>query len=195
MIKKEVLEDLYYKRKLSARQIAEIFKCSENKINYWLNKQGVYKRSISDAIYTLRNPKGDPFTFKEPDNKNELFLYGLGLGLYWGEGNKKNKAAVRLGNTDPKLVKCFIKFLEKIFNLDISKFKFGLQIFGDMKPEKAQKFWQRELKVKKEQFWKVIVTPHRGVGSYREKTKHGVLTVNFNNKKLRDIICNLIENL
>lgn len=195
MIREEVLKDLYHKKRLSSRQIAELFKCSEGKINYWLNKQGIYKRSISDAIYNLKNPSGDPFKFKEPDTKSESFLYGLGLGLYWGEGTKKNKNAVRLGNTDPKLVKYFIKFLEEIFNVRSDKFKFGLQVFSDMDPENARKFWQKELGVKKGQFWKVIVTPHRGIGNYREKTKHGVLTVNFNNKKLRNVVCNLIENL
>ena len=60
--------------------------CSEHKINYWLNKYGITKRNISDAIYLKYNPKGDPFRFILPKNKKDERLFGLGLGLYWGGG-------------------------------------------------------------------------------------------------------------
>ena len=62
-----------------------------------------------------------------------------------------------------------------------------------MHPETALRFWQDYLQISKGQFQKVIVTKQRGVGTYRNKTKHGVLTIQVHNKKLRDIIINQIE--
>lgn len=122
-------------------------------------------------------------------------MFGLGIGLYWGEGNKSNKLSVRIGNTDPRLIKAFIRFLEQICGIHPHKLKFGLQIFSDMAPDAALQFWQKELNVLPTQFQKVVVTPARGIGTYRNKTKHGVLTVYYNNRKLRDIICNMVENI
>jgi hypothetical protein len=194
-LRKEKLIELYVDKKYSSAKISRIFKCSESKVNYWLKKYNIPKRSISEAIYIKANPNGDPFVVNKPRTIDQAVLYGIGIGLYWGEGNKKSKHAIRLGNTDPKLIKKFIDFLEDMYEIDSQKLKFGLQIFSDMSPIKAQRFWQKELGVSKNKFQKVIVTPARGVGNYRNKTKHGVLTVHFNNKKLRDIICGAIENM
>jgi hypothetical protein len=189
------LINLYLKRKLSTSQIARKLGFSENKINYWISKYGIEKRQIGEALYIRNNPGGDPFTFQKPDSSQKWFLFGLGLGLYWGEGTKRNKTSVRLGNTDPRLIRVFLEFLYTIYGAERQKFRFGLQIFGDMSKKTALSFWRSQLNVSREQFGKVIVTPHRGIGTYREKTKHGVLTVYFSNKKLRNILCHEIDML
>ena len=119
----------------------------------------------------------------------------MGLGLYWGEGNKKNKTAVRLGNTDPALIRKFLEFMVQILGVKQAKLRFGLQIFGDMNPRQTLSFWLNELKdfhIRPTQFFKITVTPHRGVGNYREKTKYGVLTIHFNNSKLKKVIDSML---
>src|SRR3989344_8322513 len=129
-ISKNTVSDLYIEKKHSVSEIARIFKCSENKINYWIKKFKIQKRSLADAMYAKHNPQGDPFLVKAPETLEEAKLLGLGLGLYWGEGNKRNKNSIRLGNTDPRLVAKFIEFLVKIFEIHQHKIRFGLQIFG-----------------------------------------------------------------
>jgi len=195
MITKKFLEKHYVKKKRSARDISLELGCSENKVTYWLRKHKIPKRSIADAVYAKCNPTGDPFDTKQLTTKDDLFLFGLGIGLYWGEGTKSNKHTVRLGNADPALIKKFIQFLEKIYSIKRSRLHFGLQIFSDMSKDEALSFWVKELRVNPSQFQKVIVTPTRSIGNYRQKTQHGVLTVHFNNKKLRDIIVSAIAEL
>lgn len=174
---------------MSSKEISDELDCSVSKVNYWIRKHDIEKRSVSEAIYAKNNPDGDPFNKPSIESKEDAFLYGMGLGLYWGEGTKSSDHAVRLGNTDPDLIKMFIRFLKEIYNIDQEKLSFGLQIFGDMNKEETVQFWIDELEVSRDQFYKVIVTPERGVGNYNTKTKHGVLTVYFNNTKLRDIVC------
>lgn len=179
------------KEKKSSAEIAKLSKCSEHKVNYWLEKHNITKRSISEAAYIKHNPKGDPFSIKKVLTQSEAQLLGLGLGLYWGEGNKKNINSIRLGNTDPALIRKFIEFLVKIFRIDKSKLRFGLQIFTDISQEKALQFWLNALKdfnIGRNQFFKIIVTPTRGVGNYRQKSKFGVLTVHFCNSRLKRIL-------
>lgn len=192
---KTTLFNLYLKEKKSVSQIAQIFNCSNSKINYWIFKYGITKREISDAVYARCNSKGDPFKFNAPQGPDDWFIYGLGIGLYWGEGNKSNKYSVRLGNTDPYLIKYFIVFLQKIFQINVDKLKFGLQLFNDSDSKKSINFWCKHLNINRNQFQKVVISKVRGVGSYKKKSEHGVLTIYFNNKKLRDLIVSQIEKM
>lgn len=181
--------------KKSVHTIARELRCSDGKINYWLEKHAIRKRSISDAIYIKNNPKGDPFSFQAPRSNSDWFLSGLGLGLYWGEGTKKNLRTVRLGNTDPCLVRAFLIFLRRIYGIDGSKLHFALQIFTDMDQKKEEKFWREFLNVDAKQFYKTINTRSGSIGTYRTKSEHGVLTVYFGNKKLRDLLITEIEKM
>ncbi len=192
---REELFGLYMTQKKSVKYISDVLKCSQNKVNYWLQKYEIQKRSISDAMYELKNPDGDPFIFTQPKTKEDAMLFGLGLGLYWGEGAKRGTGGVRLTNTDPRLLKKFIEFLEKMYMIDRDKLRFSIQIFRDISSEQALAYWCKELDVSKDQFYKVIVSKVRGLGTYRHKSEHGVVIVYFNNIKLKQSICSLIENI
>ena len=191
----DILNELYTKKKRSVSEIAKVFKCSENRINYWIRKFKIQKRSLADAMYAKYNPHGDPFLVKEPLTLEDAKLLGLGLGLYWGEGNKKNRNSIRLGNTDPRMIRMFLKFMVDIFGIKKEKLRFGLQVFDDMQPKKTLKFWLNELKdfqIRKDQFFKITITPSRSIGNYREKSKFGVMTVHFSNTKLKNILDSML---
>lgn len=177
------------------KEVSDRLKCSIGKVNYWMKKHDIQKRSRSNAAYVKHNPKGDPFKFNKPKTLEESFLFGLGLGLYWGEGTKSNKQSIRLGNTDPYLIKYFIKFLKNIYQIQDKKLTFGLQIFSDMDKDKALNFWINQLGVDEDKFQKVIVTKSGKKGTYNRKIKHGVLTVYCSNVKLRSIIGKEIDKL
>ena len=192
---KAELVHLYAVKKLSAQQIADVYKCSANKVTYWLEAYNVRKRTISEAIYCKCNHGGDPFSVRKPATLNVGILFGLGLGLYWGEGTRSSVSAVRLGNSDPDLIRRFMQFLETFYDIRRSKLKFGLQIFGDINERDAQDFWITKLKINKHQFQKTVVSELRGKGTYKKKSKYGVLTLHYNNKKLRNIVYGEVEKL
>ncbi len=168
---------------------------SYHRVTYWMNKYNISRRSQSEAAYIKWNPNGDPFKIKDKLNVKETELKGLGLGIFWGEGFKRTKSTVRVGNTDPELLKKFIEFLDKICGVKKEKLKFSLQIFNDLKRNKALNFWVNRLNIKPSQFYKIIVTPSRGKGTYKKKISYGVLTINFNNTKLKKIIDVMIDDL
>jgi hypothetical protein len=189
------LRCLYIRGKKSVSEIARISRCSENKINYWLNKYQIPKRTISEAIYIKHNPKGDPFRFRLPKNAKEAELFGLGIGLYWGEGNKANKNTVRLGNSDANILKVFIKFLVSFFEINKKDLKFHLHIFTDMDIEEVKRYWIRELGIKEKQIYKPLISKSGLIGTYRKKSKYGVMTLYYGNTKVRNKIVHLIENI
>ena len=188
----EKLRELYFGNKKSVADIARIFKCSQRGINYWFKKYGIPKRTISEAIYVKCNPDGDPFKFNPPKDFDEAKLFGMGIGLYWGEGNKANKNTVKLGNSDTALLRIFIKYLIKFFKIEKKDLRFHLHVFTDIDIDEAYKHWVRELKIKKTQFYKPTVTITGKLGTYRKKSKYGVLSVYYANTKLRNILVNLL---
>lgn len=192
MIQKTTLTDLYLRQRLSSSQISARLGCSINKVNYWLIKHGIPKRTISDAIYIKLNPDGDPFTPPKIDTLEKSMLYGIGLGLYWGEGTKANKYAVRLGNSDPELLMMFIRFLTELYGVNKADMRFGLQIFSDIDPAVCLEYWVTKLGLAESQFYKLHITPSGSLGTYRHKSRYGVVTIYYHNKRLRDIIVNAL---
>lgn len=186
---------MYLRERKSMQEISKKIGCSIHKVQYWLRKHKIPSRSIGDAIYQWHNPKGDPFTYKPPRTTKDHMLFGIGIGLYWGEGTKANKHAVRLGNTDPYLLAKFLHFLERFFRIKRQDCRFGLQIFSDIKVEEALDFWTKKLKIGKHQFFKVVCTPSGSIGTYRRKSPYGVLTVYYGNRKLRDILVEKLRSL
>lgn len=158
-----------------------------------MNKFHIARRSISDAVYQRNNPNGDPFVVSYPQTIEEGILYGMGIGLYWGEGTKASKNSIRLGNTDPVLIVRFIQFLEKFFGVNRNDMRFGLQIFTDLDTEQVLRFWIGALKIKRSQLMKPVITLSNRKGSYKKKSQNGVLTVYYHNKHLRDTIVDLVN--
>ncbi len=195
LIDKKKIESMYLRDGRSVSYIANVYSCSISKINYWFKKFKIKKRTISEAIYKKHNGTKDPFSYAKPKTSDDSFLLGLGLGLYWGEGTKSNKNSVRLGNTDPKIIKSFIKFLKKIYKIDANKLKYGLQVFNDVSPQSALSFWMKELNASRDQFHKVVISSVRGPGTYKIKSKFGVLTIYFHNMKLKKLLMEQIENI
>jgi len=189
------LRDLYLIDKKSVADIAKIFKCSERGINYWFQKYNIPKRTISEAVYIKCNPDGDPFHLKSELSGEEKELKSLGLGLYWGEGDKSpNNTSVRLSNTDLFLLKKFREFLRKIYNVKEEKIKYGLILFNDVRENIAVNYWKKHLGIKRKQLGKVTIVPPQGKGTYKRKSKYGVLIIIFSNKKLKEQILNDIKN-
>jgi hypothetical protein len=192
---KNILENLYLSKKLSSAEIAQKYNCSESKINYWLSFYKIKKRTISEAIYQKNNPKGDPFLFNYPKTFKGMFLFGVGLGLFWGEGSKRNIHAVKLSNSDPELVKKFIDFLVNIYSIDKKKLRFQIQTYDDLNSNELQAFWKEYLSVNITQFFKTTILKRKGKGTYLKKMKHGVIILHFGNMKLRNLICSQIANI
>ncbi|EKE10618.1 MAG: hypothetical protein ACD_15C00225G0002 [uncultured bacterium] len=192
-IEKEKLLKYYFKENKSVSDIAKILGKSENGINYWMKKYEIKKRTIGEAIYLKNNPYGDPFRIKLPNNLYLAELKGFGLGLYWGEGNKKNKNSIKLANTDAGLINKFIEFLIKILGVDKKDIKFSLQVFNDVDPEKARSYWINKLNIKAGQFYKTVtVTKSNRLGTCKEKNKYGVINIYYHNTKLKNILIDML---
>ncbi len=181
-ISRKQLEELYVEERLSMAEVAERLSCSISKVVYWMDQYGIVRRTRDEASCLKHNPAGDPFTIKEPVTADDRELFDLGVGLYIGEGTK-DRQQVRLSNTDPRVIRAFLRFLREICGVNDSKIHAWLNIYDDVELSEAQAYWQEVTGLPDSQFFKPTVRPNRG-GTYLDKSHYGTLTVGISSTKL-----------
>ncbi len=65
--------------------------------------------------------------------------------LYLGEGGKTKSTG--MANSDPLILKLFLKLMVNVYGFDVSKIRFDLHLRYDQDPNEMKKFWSKELKV------------------------------------------------
>jgi len=177
--------EVLYQNGNSLSQIGQILGCSVHKVRYWMHKYRLPIRSRSDAMYRRLNPLGDPYKIKSRLSAKNLVLLGLGLGIYWGEGDKVSKGGIRVANSDPHLISRFRDFLLQICTFDPDRLSYSLVCFNNTNPDEALNYWSKSLNVSPEKFGKIVQVPSRGKGTYNHKSKYGVCTLYAGNIKLK----------
>ncbi len=119
-------------------------------------------------------------------SKRDIFI--AGFFLYWGEGSKSEKATTGLSNTDPAMVRFFIKWIQ-LLNVDNKKLHVTLQLYTDMDIEKEIIFWSKELALSKELFRKPYVKKSTLAGlTYKRGFGHGTCNIRIFNRDLAEYV-------
>ncbi|MFA6076834.1 MAG: hypothetical protein WC735_02030 [Candidatus Paceibacterota bacterium] len=82
-------------------------------------------------------------TLSKIKTNQEIIELGLAL-LYLGEGSKKS-TTTGMGNSDPLILKFFLKVMTDIYKIDIEKIRFDIHIRADQNPELIKNYWSRGL--------------------------------------------------
>ena len=181
------IRELYGQGK-SAREIGDIPGCSWRQVISCMNNHGIPRRSRSEATYLKANPLGDPFYIKSHLSLEEERLKALAIGLFWGEGTRRNQVAVRISNSDPELLKVFVAFLRTICNVRPDKICVELILHADVKPADASQYWSQQLRIPPSQFSKPTIIPSRGRGTSTHRVKWGTATIRVSNVRLRRLL-------
>lgn len=176
-------------------QIARELQYSSHTVVYWMRKYHITRRSRSEAAYIQANPNGDPFHITYPKTADECILYGLGLGIYWGEGNKATKFAVRVTNADPNIIKTFRTFLHTICHVDKTRIRYSIVAFNDSSINAAKLYWAKELEISPDKFGKIVQIPTQGKGTYKRKSLFGICTITVSNTKLKTWIMDELKKI
>ena len=105
---------------------------------------------------------------------NPLFL--IGLGIYWGEGDKSNNGRVAVINTDPELLKIIASFFRQCLGILNNNLRIGLFIYEDIDKDVAVSFWSEKLNVPTHQFIKVQVLKSRSKLT-KNRSKYGICSL------------------
>jgi hypothetical protein len=119
-------------------------------------------------------------------DKRDLFI--AGMFLYWGEGAKSERSTTALSNTDPAMLRFFLKWL-KLFNIDNEKLHITLQLYSDMNINKEIKFWSEELKLPSHLFKRPYVKTSTLAGlTYKRGFGHGTCNIRIFNRDLAEYV-------
>ena len=186
----------------SYSQIKEKTKVSKGTLSYWLKDMPLSKERIRELRdvspkriesyrNTMRKKKETRLdgVFKNVSNNlkdfSEREFYIAGLFLYWGEGGKTKESEISMSNTDPAVLKFFLKWIE-ILGSNKSRVKVRIQIYKDMDPEKEIMFWSKELGLKKIQFRKTYIKDSNRLLNYKHQFSHGTCNLHLCSRDVCD---------
>jgi hypothetical protein len=126
---------------------SQVKKLQEKRIKY--ANIGAQKRK-TDRITKTKEIMNRSSSEIGPISSRELFL--LGVVMYWSEGAKQKtknvSQRVTFTNSDPRMVKIFLLWLDRICHISTDDQRFELYIHENGDIEGALKFWKRELNTK-----------------------------------------------
>ena len=141
----------------------------------WKSKHEEYRAA---AIREFKMYKNDP-----------LFLSGI--MLYWGEGEKQTKSSVvRLGNSEPEMIKIFNLFLTKTLGIQNDKIFAWLLLYPDLVDSVQKNFWSKATGLSIRQFKKSIYIKGRHPS---KRLSYGVCTIFVNSRALKERILKWLE--
>ncbi|MDP3956650.1 MAG: hypothetical protein Q8P97_01500 [bacterium] len=184
----QMMAKLYEVDQLSMVQIADKLNISPASVRHYLDKAGIKRRSISEAVTAINITRFNKVVFKLKSNLSitDKELKIAGAMLYWGEG-AKGGGTVKFANSDPEMIKVFLCFLRKVCGIHEERLKALIHMYPDHNEQKLQKFWSSVTKISKNRFYKSYVHVGR-VGTYKYKSLYGTLALNYSDKRLLETI-------
>lgn len=99
--------------------------------------------------------------------------------LYMGEGAKTRRGSLMLGNSDPQIIKLFLKLLRSCYHPDERKLRCIVQCRADQNVEELEQYWTKITKIPRTQFYKTRIDP-RTIGRPSRKLDYkGVCRIEY----------------
>jgi hypothetical protein len=194
------------KKGMSYSQIKKELNISKSTLSGWLSDMPLSENRIKELrdfnpmrIERCRNTKmkkredrlGLVYEKASKDigklSERELFL--VGLFLYWGEGSKSDNYMTAFTNTDPDMVKIFIKWVTKCLGIKKTDLKVVLHLYKDMNIEDSIKFWSEELGLPVNQFKKPYIKDSKLTGlTYKSGFGKGTCNIKIGGRDLKEYI-------
>lgn len=108
----------------------------------------------------------------------------IGLCLYWGEGGKTHRGAVRISNSDPAVIRVMMRFFREICMVEEKKFRAHLHIHSPLNKEKAEKYWSKISGIPRTQFFKTYAKQSVASKNKRDTLPNGTFDIYVCNTKL-----------
>jgi predicted DNA-binding protein YlxM (UPF0122 family) len=182
-----------YCTELSMKQVGEQMNCSTWAISSAMKRYNI-KRRTSSHSNKIRF-YNSPLSFKPKQNLTlkEKQLKTTGLMLYWAEGSKKNPHHVDFANSDPLMIKLFIKFLREICRVNESRLRCLIYCYPSHNIQELTSHWSRLTNIPKPQFTKPYI--RQDGGNIRDKMKYGLVHIRYSDKRLFELIMKEIKQI
>lgn len=204
--------DLRVSQQLSYSEIKRRLGVSKSTLSYWLQEYplspekilelrrlGWQKGETSREKYrlTMQKKKDDldraSYRLKYSSLKRSVSdqsFYVAGLMLYLAEGAKRKNSTIVLANTDPRLIRFFIKWMVEFLSISHDSIRVQLHLYENMDIEYEKRFWCKQLAIKSNQLYKSSIRKlKKNSFSYESTHRHGTCSVYaFGVDKVRELM-------
>lgn len=186
---------------MSYSQIKETLNVSKSSLSLWLkdyplSAERILELQANSPIRieryreTMRKKREKGFEAVYQKVKSDIDLLSNrdlligGIFLYWGEGSKTSPYCCAVSNTDPDVLRMFIRWA-KLLGVDKSKSHVSLHLYKDMDIDKELKYWSKELGIQQSLFRRPYVKDSKfSALTYKTGFGHGTCNVRYYNKSL-----------
>lgn len=194
------------KQNLSYSQIKEELGVSKSTLSVWLKDYPLSldrinelrahsEKRIERFRETMRKKRDGRLRLvynkqaKELARFTEREVFIAGLFLYLGEGSKTSRVETALANTNPLVIKFFVRWLKETCAVPEEKIKIRLHLYKDTNIAEKTAYWQTVTKLPEQNF----LTPHIKKSSserinYRGTFGHGTCNVLVRNVNVTEKI-------
>ncbi|MFZ5366575.1 MAG: hypothetical protein ACOZBZ_04860 [Patescibacteria group bacterium] len=190
----EKVKDLYYKEGLSAREVGEKIGASVWQVIKFMKKNNLPRRDQSETHRLAFLSAPPSFKPKRTLTTQEEQLKIAGLMLYWGEGAKTTDSTVDLANSDPLMIKLFLRMLREIYGVKEERLRILLYCYANQDVKELINYWVGIARIPQKQFSKPYIRQDFLEGK-KNKMPYGLIHVRYSDKKLVATIKNDIEKL
>lgn len=189
------------KKGMSYSEIRNLIDVSKSTLSLWLRDLPLNKKRISEL--RDNNPKRienyrNTMARKREEKISEVYILASneigkiterdlfigGIFLYMGEGSKTTRGTTALTNTNPHILRLFVKWLH-LHHVKEEKIKVQLHLYSNMNIEKQINFWSKSLSLPKNQFRKPYIKKNTTNGiSYMGQFGQGTCTVLYEDVNL-----------
>ncbi|MEX0910291.1 MAG: hypothetical protein WDZ73_00860 [Candidatus Paceibacterota bacterium] len=128
-------------------------------------------------------------------DKNLLIL---GASLYWGEGTKYigNYPSLIFTNSDPDMIKSYMKFLRKGLKIKEERIKAGIHLHTNIQEQEARRFWSQISNLPQDIFYIVkIISSASKNKRLPKKIPYGMVVIKVNHRQTFYRVKGMIEGL
>ncbi len=192
--KHNLINEMYYKKQMPIRAIAEILGVSIDAVTYFMRKHDMKRRTRTLSRNLIFQNKKLSFKEKPKLSLKQEKLKLAGLILYWGEGYKTSKSkGIDFANSDTDMILVFVAFLREIYGIDEKRLRVLLYCYSDQNISELIEFWSKLTSIPKDQFSKPYV--RQDFKKDGRKMKYGMVHIRYSDKKLFLAIMNEIDQL
>lgn len=174
---KSTLSNWLHSIKLSNNQKSKLLKNINNKLAYARERAMFLHKKKREKYFAAIENKNTPLIKTLGNNKNAAKLVLSALHL--GEGAKNRKGSMQFGNSDPGIIKLFLRLMRVCYPIDDKKFRCTVLCRADQDIKSLERFWLRVTGINKKQFYKTRIDP-RTIGRPSRKLDYkGVCVINY----------------
>ena len=186
------IKKLYINEKQTVKEVAGKLGLTFWQVYDIMRENNIPRRDYSETNYVKYDRYKPKFFVKQKVSAQDECLKIAGAMLYWGEGAKKG-FGIDFANSDPEMIKLFLKFLRQICGVSESRLRVYLYAHEHQNLKDLKDYWNKVTKIPLTQFSKPYIRKANPNLSGRKMPK-GLVHIRYYDKKLLQLVLSWINN-